>query len=165
MPIYPPYNRFYGTVTFQGETRFNDRVWITQVSSGAREALKLTGANAIANIAYIEDVFTNPLFTIPTDGGDAMLGDRRRAFRPGEVTNVDWQTLTKTTDNVAVNAGGFQLGHGTGVIQFYAGNGAPSAVHPVTTGIPPNGTFYFRQDGGAATSVYMVRAGAWVAIL
>lgn len=171
MPIYHPYNRFYapvvfdGTATFDGETFMNDRLSITQVPSGAREALKLTGANALANILFVEDVFTNPLYVVPTDGGDAMLGDRRRAFRPGDVFNVDWQVLTAVADNVAANAGGIQLGHLAGATLMYAGNGAPGAAHPVTTGVPANGSLYFRNDGGVGTTLYQVQAGVWAPIL
>ena len=165
MPIYHPYNRFYGTVTFNGETLMNDRLWITQISTGVREALKVTGANALVNSILWEDFFANPGWGGPTVNGDAMLGDRRRSFRPGEVLVPDWQVLTGAGDNVAVNAGGVQIGHGTGVVQHYSGIGAPGAAHPVTTGIPANGTFYYRQDGGALTTIYQVRAGAWVGVL
>lgn len=169
MPIHHPYNRYYGPVTFTGFTTFSGEILcqdtVYMVQADANPALKLTGANNVSNTVYMEDFFANPLFVFPTTGGDAMLGDRRRSFRPGDVTDPDFQVLTSTADNVATNAGGLNIGHGTGHIQIYTGIGAPGAAHPVTSGIPANGTFYFRSDGGAGTTVYQVRAGAWVGIV
>lgn len=42
---------------------------------------------------------------------------------------------------------------------LYAGSGAPNNSNG------NNGDFYFRGDGGAGTSIYMKRAGAWVGIV
>ena len=42
---------------------------------------------------------------------------------------------------------------------LFGGSGAPNNANG------NNGDFYFRGDGGAGTSIYMKRAGAWVAIV
>jgi hypothetical protein len=42
---------------------------------------------------------------------------------------------------------------------IYGGTGAPS------NGDGQNGDFYFRSDGGALTSIYHKRVGAWVGIV
>lgn len=42
---------------------------------------------------------------------------------------------------------------------FRGGNGAPS------NGDGSNGDFYFRNDGGAGTTIYHKRAGAWVGVV
>jgi hypothetical protein len=164
-----PANRFYGPVTFDSAVTMldtvdiYDRLWLHQIVSGVREALKLTGANALANVIYWEDFFLNPGYVLPTAAGDAMLGDRRRAFRQGEIFTPDFQTLT-AADNISVNAAGIQLGHGSGAFNIYAGDGVPSAVHPVTTGVPPN-AFYFNYTAVAAnTRLYHAEGGAWVAL-
>lgn len=44
-------------------------------------------------------------------------------------------------------------------VGFFVGTGAPAA------GLGVNGNFYFRTDGGALTTIYQKRAGAWVGIL
>lgn len=46
-----------------------------------------------------------------------------------------------------------------GALAFRMGSGAP------TNGSDPDGSFYFRVDGGAMTTVYQARAGAWVGIV
>lgn len=158
------FTRFRQGIQVDGESSFLDRITSTQHASG-REALRLVGANGLFQILQILDFLSNPIQATNTAGGDGVFGDRRSAFRPGDIFNADMQTLTQTSDNVAANAAGFLLGHGTGVNRFYSGSGAPGAAHPVTTGIPANGTFYFRNDGGTGTTLYQVRTGAWVAIL
>jgi hypothetical protein len=66
-----------------------------------------------------------------------------------------------------LNAGGFQS-----VKQVYPGT--PAGTQQTASGllagsgVPTggnNGDFYFRSDGGAGTSIYMKRAGAWVGIV
>lgn len=42
---------------------------------------------------------------------------------------------------------------------FYGGTGAPA------NGDGINGDFYFRSDGGALTTIYHKRGGAWVGIV
>lgn len=155
MPFYPSFNRFYGPVKF--------------LSDGVNPVITINGNPSESGIIqYIQtfDKFGNPIETHPNAGGDAVLGDRRSAFPPGDIFNPSWQVMTATADNVVTNAACFRLGHGTsqGVV-IAVGNGAPSAANPISTGMPPNGSFYFRSDGGAGTSVYMARAGAWAAIL
>lgn len=44
-------------------------------------------------------------------------------------------------------------------VSLFAGTGAPVNADGV------NGSFYFRSDGGALTSIYMKRAGAWIGIV
>lgn len=44
-------------------------------------------------------------------------------------------------------------------VSMYAGLGAPNNANGV------DGNFYFRSDGGALTTIYHKRAGAWVGIV
>lgn len=137
-------------------------ITIAQVASEI--ALRLNGGPNVAQILEIFDRFGNPIFTVPTVGGPAVLGDRISAFRPGDVFNADWRTLTASSDNVATNAAAFRLGHGTVLNTIIAvGVGAPSAANPITSGMPADGSIYFRTDGGAGTTIYQARSGAWVA--
>lgn len=53
-------------------------------------------------------------------------------------------------------AGSMQVSAGSTI---FSGNGAPSA------GLGVNGDFYFNQTGGATTSIYMKRSGAWVGVV
>jgi len=137
---------------------------ITQV--GTELALKLVGGPSLAQIFEVFDQNLAPIFTIPTAGGPAVLGDRFSVFPPGDVFNPSFRTLSATADNTANNASGIQVGHGTsGGMCLYFGTGAPSAVYPKTSGMPQNGSFYFQADGGALTTIYQARAGAWVGIV
>ena len=47
----------------------------------------------------------------------------------------------------------------TAASTFRGGTGAPS------NGDGSNGDFYFRNDGGAGTTIYHKRAGAWVGVV
>lgn len=133
---------------------------LTQVASEI--ALKLVGGPNLAQIFEVFDQFGNPIFTIPTDGGPAVLGDRFRAFRPGSIVNDDWDTMTKSTDNVVVDAAGMHLGHGLSQgCAIFMGNGLPTASNPVSTGLPPNGSVYFRIDGVGGSFLYHLEAGVW----
>lgn len=45
------------------------------------------------------------------------------------------------------------------VVSFYAGTGVPNNTNGT------NGSFYFRSDGGALTTIYHKRSGTWVGIV
>lgn len=134
---------------------------IRQVASEL--ALSIIGGPNLAQVFEIFDQFGNPIFTVPTAGGPAVLGDNFSVFRPGDVFNPDFQVLEQVGNNISTNASGIQYGHGTGKQNWYYGIGAPSAVYPVTSGIPANGSMYTRLDGTAGATMYQVRAAAWVA--
>lgn len=138
-------------------------VVLSQVASEI--ALRLNGGPNLAQIFEVFDRFGSPIFTVPTAGGPSVLGDRLSVFPPGDVFNPSFRTLTSTADNMSTNASGVQFGHGTGVIRMYWGTGAPGAAYPVTSGMPPDGSFFFRSDGGAGTTIYQARAAAWVGII
>lgn len=139
---------------------------LTITQKASEIALLLVGGPNLSQIFEVNDRFGNPIFVVNTAGGIAVTGDRASAFRPGDLTNADWQTLTSSSDNVVTNAAAFRLGHGTSVGRILAmGNGAPSSSNPISSGMPPDGSFYFRSDGGAGTSIYMARSGSWVAIV
>lgn len=61
------------------------------------------------------------------------------------------------------NKGGVRPGTPAGAAQaaahVYAGNGAPNNADGA------NGDFYLRADGGAGTTIYQRRAGAWVGLI
>lgn len=137
---------------------------LTQLAS--ERALTLVGGPNLAQVFQVFDRFGNPIFNIGTAGGAGVTGDRLSAFRPSDIFNADWQTLTAVADNVVTNAGAFRIGHGNSGGRIFAfGDGAPSSSNPISTGMPPNGSFYFRTDGGTGTSIYMARSGSWVAIV
>lgn len=138
-------------------------VTITEV--GSEIALKLIGGPNVSQIFEIFDRFGNPIFTVPTAGGPAVLGDRLSVFPPGDVFNPTFRVFGASADNISTNAGGVQFGHGTGVVRCFWGTGAPGAAYPVTSGMPPDGSFFFRSDGGALTTIYQARAGAWAGIV
>ena len=166
-----PPGTFYGFTRFKngisvdaGESFFLDRINAFQHSSG-REALKLIGADGLFQIFQIFDWLLNPIQATNTTNGDAVYGDRRSAYGPGDVFNAIFQIMGATTDNLSATAGGFRAGHTTGQGEVYFGTGAPSAAHPRTSGIPANGTLYVRFDGTTGTTIYQVRTGAWTGIL
>jgi hypothetical protein len=137
---------------------------ITITEVGSEVALKLVGGPNVSQIFEIFDRFGNPIFTVPTVGGPAVLGDRISAFRPGDVFNADWRTLTGSTDNVVTNAAGFRLGHGTVLNTIIAvGVGLPTAANPISSGMPPDGSIFIRTDGAVGATIYQARSGAWVA--
>ena len=141
----------------------NSTVTFNEPASGS--SIVVNGANNLSQIFEVFDHFGNPIFTIPTSGGASMLGDDLSVFPSGDVFNPTFRVYGAASHNVSTNAGAFALGHGTGVVLFTCGTGAPSAVYPITSGIPANGTFYFNAAGGSLTTIYQVRAGAWVGIV
>lgn len=150
---------------FTWPTTFKSPVNI--VSDGSTNPnLQIAGivGDPLKKLIKFVDGLGNPIEDTGNDGGDSVYGDRRRAFRPGAVINADFATLTKSSDNVAANAAAIALGNGTtqGII-IAVGVGAPGSAFPITTGVPPNGSVYFRQDGGAGTRIYHVEAGVWTA--
>jgi hypothetical protein len=86
--------------------------------------------------------------------------------------SFDWALSGSATTKMTLTAGGYlqtpagirpgALGASpaqqTATAQW-GGTGAPS------NSFGANGDFYFRSDGGAGTSIYMKRAGAWVGIV
>jgi hypothetical protein len=130
------------------------------------EAVRMIGASqGIGPVYQAFDAFNQPMDVLNNAGGRAMLGDRDSSFANGDPFNPVWQVLANAADNLSSLAGGFKAGHSGGQGAMYFGTGAPGAAHPVTSGIPTNGTVYVRWDGGAGTTFYQVRAGAWVGIL
>lgn len=140
---------------------------VSMLSDGTTTpCLTITGltTDPLKQLSIYFDGFGNPIGSQANAGGDNEFGDRRSAFSPGDVFNASWQTMTATSDNVNANAAGFRLGHGTTQgVAIFVGNGLPDAANPVTTGVPPNGSIYFRLDGGAGSTIYQVRGGAWAA--
>lgn len=57
------------------------------------------------------------------------------------------------------SGGGVRPGNfgAAGALKLWTGTGVPSSANGV------NGDLYFRSDGGAGTTLYQKRAGAWVA--
>lgn len=158
--VLPPTN-FATPVTF--------RKPVFMISDGTTTPLlTLTGLSTdpLKKLRIEFDGFGNPVGDQGNAGGDAEYGDRRSAFAPGDIFNAVWQTMTATADNVVANAAGFRLGHGTTQgVAIFVGVGAPTAANPVSTGIPPNGSVYFRSDGTVSNFLYQVRAGAWTALV
>ncbi len=149
MPTYPARNRFHGKVVM------DDRLTITQEVSGTRQALRLLGANAVAQILEAYDYTgLQPIGAINTDGASyGAFGDRLAACYGADIANYAFATLTHDNDNVSSNAGGIHLGHGSGIVKVFAGSCAPGSSYPVTTGVPANGSLYLRQDGALTTPV------------
>jgi hypothetical protein len=128
-------------------------------------AIKVVGnvAATTQQLIQVFDAVGNPIWIISNAGGQAMFGDNSKVFRGGEVFNPDLSSLTSVNDHVVTDASGIHLGHGvTAGVNLYVGVGAPTSVNPNSTGFPANGSLYFRSDGGAGTTLYQMRAGAWV---
>lgn len=122
--------------------------------------------------------------------GITVIGNRIETARAIEFTALtlafvaignDWSNVTQFFGlaNLAIGESLMLANNGAG-LGFYppgmaAGGGANAGPQNNNalwggSGIPPvgggnNGDFYFRADGGAGTSIYMKRGGAWVAIL
>src|SRR5712691_10874617 len=127
-------------------------VTITQPNIAGAIGLLCKGANVLGQIIEANDFFTNPIWSSSNAGGASnSFGDRMNAFYGTDIFNPMFQTMTATADNMSTNAGGLLLGHGTGIVRLFCGTGVPGAAYPVTTGIPANGSIYFRLDGGAGT--------------
>lgn len=152
--------------TFSQRTTFLNGL-TAYMPAAAGEALRLIGANRVGQIMQSFD-FTgvNPIEATNTDGLSlGAFGDRIQAYPPGDVFNSSFRTLTHTNDSISTNASGIQFGHGTGVVSMFWGTGAPGAAYPKTNGMPADGSFYFRLDGGSLTTIYQARVGAWVGIV
>ena len=150
---------------YNSRVTFNNGI-IAKAPDTATEALRLIGASqGIGPVRQSFDAFSQTIEVLNNAGGLAITGDRLSVFNNGDIFNAMFQVLGNSVDNLAATAGGFKLGHGAGSFGIYAGIGAPGAAYPVTSGIPANGTLYFRYDGGALTTLYQVRVGAWVGIL
>lgn len=79
-------------------------------------------------------------------------------------TLVDTNLYRSAADKLATDDGlvlnnGALAGAASSAVSFYAGTGAPNNANGV------NGDSYWRLDGGALTTIYQRRAGAWVGIL
>lgn len=154
-----PATTVFGKTTFRGGI-------VSSAPDTATEALKLIGASqGIGPIRQSYDAFGQPIEILNNAGGLAISGDRISVFGGSDIFNPIFRVLGNAADNLSTTAGGFQVGHSTGVVSIYYGIGAPGAAHPVTSGIPANGTFYYRNDGGVGTSLYQVRSAAWAGIL
>lgn len=139
---------------------------MTVTQKASEIALKLVGGPNLAQIFEVFDRFGNPIFSIATSGGANVFGDRLGVFPPGDIFNAMFQVMGSTGDNLATNAAAFRLGKGTSQSRIIAmGAGAPSSSNPITTGVPPDGSIYFRSDGGTGTAIYQARSGSWTAIL
>lgn len=150
-----------GNPVFTGQPQFRDRVTMTQPAGGARSALRLVGDNSVGQILELFDYLLAPIQATNTTGGDAVYGDRRGVYAPGDIFNPVFQIMGATADNLASTAGGVRIGRTTGQTEIFWGTGAPGAAYPVTTGIPGNGGMYWRKDGGVGTTLYRVVTGAW----
>jgi hypothetical protein len=106
----------------------------------------------------------NPISELRNAGGWKVFGDNYGVFANG-VFNPSAQLLGAVSEKIASSAGGISIGQSAGLLRIYAGTGAPSAIYPVTTGIPANGYLYLRLDGTVGSTLYRVVAGAWVGIL
>jgi len=173
-----PANRFYSPVNFQQDVTFDTGILVGQLatflegidstmSAAGHPALRMHGANLIGQLMEGLDFFDNPIVASNTDGlSVGAFGDRVGAYPPGDVFNAAFRTLTNAADNISVNAAAFEFGHGTSQSRVIAiGTGVPSAVFPRTSGVLPNGSFYFNETGGIGTTIYKVNGGAYAAIL
>lgn len=142
---------------------------LTLVSDGTvTPMLTIRGltTDPVKQMMMVFDGFFNPLASILNVDGINAFGGRIAGFAPGDIFNPAFASMTNVADNLAANAAGIKLGRGAGLgVAIFTGSGAPSAVNPVTSGIPVNGCWYLRIDGGVATGIYQTRAGAWVAVI
>lgn len=88
-------------------------------------------------------------------GGEAGL----KLGSTGDVNLYRPATDKLATDDGLVLNNGALAGATSSAVSFYAGTGAPNNANGV------NGDSYWRLDGGALTTIYQRRAGAWVGII
>lgn len=98
---------------------------------------------------------------------NSVLGNTITAMSTGSFTNAGTGTLVQSNNfgdqKSQIGASGFYVPSLANAIQdntgMYGSVGAPS------NSAGNNGDFYFRSDGGASTTIYQKRAGAWVGIV
>lgn len=145
-----PANAPGATVTLYGNFASQVNLELIDLyNSGSQIQITNTGANG-AGIKFTGNGGTTPNKSIRVNGGVMQwlnsafstviftLGDT------GQVTMKD--KLFPATDGIATQ----------NVCGLYANTGAPNNANGA------NGDIYFRADGGAGTTIYQKRAGAWV---
>jgi hypothetical protein len=152
---------------------------------GATRPNKFIRTDSAGTFQILNDGFTNPIFQI-TDPvatpvnfmsiSPGATGTSPTIAAAGSDTNVGIVFAPKNSGSVGTSGGnllddgfrnmffgtntaggGATIRNGSGGVGLYFGSGAPGA------GVGGNGDFYFRQDGGAGTSLYQKRTGSWVA--
>jgi len=129
---------------------------------GAVKAVPVVGKsveiNAAGDSIYL-DYVSDAVGAKNWKTGDGIVA--AGTFSIFDVTNSR-NSIGVTSDGVSTY-GYVRPGTPAGAVQtasgLTAGTGAPSNADG------QNGDFYFRSDGGASTSIYMKRAGAWVGIV
>ena len=161
-------NCFFGTFIGSGSPGITDNgsasIILGQYVNklGAVKAVPVVGKsveiNAAGNSIYL-DYVSDAVGAKEWKTGDGVVA--AGTFSIYDVTDSR-HSLGVTSDGVSTY-GYVRPGTPAGAVQtasgLTAGTGAPSN----TDG--QNGDFYFRSDGGASTSIYMKRAGAWVGIV
>ncbi len=108
--------------------------------------------NAAAIFATAMENFSTTNAGTQFEFATTTIGAAARATKAVLTDSGAWQTLSKLFPGT--DAAAFQT-----VCGLYAGTGAPNNANG------NNGDFYFNAAGGALTTIYQRRAGAWVGII
>jgi hypothetical protein len=108
----------------------------------AIRVVKWESADNTLNLGVVDAAATNGILFLYAQGVAAAR------------INANSTTWFKNKINPGTDAGAFQSATG-----IYGNTGAPNNANGI------DGDFYFRADGGALTSIYHKRAGAWVGIV
>lgn len=123
-------------------------------------------SGAITNPLYIPDGTADGFGWLDADNNAEVLSmgysNSGKVLEPNfDVSIQGHNSVTLYSPNfgniaVAKDDGGVEIG---GAVTLYTGNGAPGGA------LGNNGDIYLNQVGGADTTVYQKRAGAWVGIV
>ena len=129
---------------------FNTTATTVNAFGGASTALNIGNASGLATIAGPLrsvgnfDVNTNK-FTVTASNGNTLVAG---TFNVTGITTLNNKIYPATDAAATQSAAG-----------LYAGTGAPNNANGA------DGDIYFRSDGGALSTVYQRRAGAWTGVL
>ncbi len=144
----------YGTGSYQG-TYLNR---ICKLEAGTLTTRALAARAAAGTMLTFEDTTNAKTFYAN------WVNDALTLYRNGPAELCNWDNASNLTNQGQIKAKSkIYPGTDAGALQtaagIYAGTGAPNNANGA------NGDVYIRSDGGALTTMYQRRAGAWVGVV
>ncbi len=140
-----------------------DNLWTLAPETAGQTNLYVQLVNASTGTAYVSaaTVDANGNFSISNvPVGTYAVYTSTSSSGPFALSSLQTYAVVVDNNNVLAPTGKLLppvLGGGAGSTAHYSGSGVPSNA------LGANGDVYFRNDGGAGTTIYQKRAGSWVA--